>query len=50
MLKEAITLDLTVGSHNVTFAVDRTERNDPLRVELDDVPGSAARVRVVSGK
>ena len=45
-----LTLDLAAGAHALTFALDRTARNEPLRVELDDVAGSAARVRVVGGK
>jgi putative heme-binding domain-containing protein len=44
------TLDLSVGSHVVTFALDRTQRNEAFRVELDDVAGSPARVILVSGK
>ncbi len=43
-------LDLGVGSHTVTFDVDRAARVEPLRVELDDVAGSPVRVRVVGGK
>jgi putative heme-binding domain-containing protein len=45
-----IGLDLATGPHTLTFAVDRAARSEPLRVELDDVPGSPARVRVVGGK
>jgi putative heme-binding domain-containing protein len=48
--KEAMVLDLGVGAHSLTFALDRAVRGEPLRVELDDVPGSPARVRVVGGK
>ncbi len=43
-------LDLAAGTHTLTFAVDRGVRKGPLRVELDDVAGSPARVRVVGGK
>jgi hypothetical protein len=48
--KEAMTLDLGVGTHTLTFALDRAVRTEPLRAELDDVPGSPAQVRVVGGK
>jgi hypothetical protein len=49
-VKEQLILDLGVGSHTVTFALDRAIRTQALRCELDDVPGSPARVRVVGGK
>jgi hypothetical protein len=45
-----LVLDLSAGVHTLTFLLDRGARREPLRVELDDVPGSAARVRVVGGK
>ena len=49
--KETIDLDLAPGLHTLTFAVDLDRRGaDRLRCELDDVPGSSARVQVVSGK
>ncbi|HKI30789.1 MAG TPA: PVC-type heme-binding CxxCH protein [Gemmataceae bacterium] len=48
--KEEMVLDLGVGPHTLTFALDRAARTEPLRVELDDVAGSPARVRVVGGK
>jgi len=47
---EEITLAVAAGVHALTFAVNRTQRNEGLRCELDDLPGSAARVRVVGGK
>ena len=43
-------LDLPPGVHTLTFALDVDRRKDGLRCELDDVPGSPARVRVVGGK
>jgi len=43
-------LDLKVGVATVTIVVDRAKRTDDLRVELDDVPNSPARVAVVGGK
>ena len=48
--REEMVLDLGTGTHTLTFAVERGARNDPLRVELDDVAGSQARVNVVGGK
>jgi putative heme-binding domain-containing protein len=48
--REEMVLDLTAGPHTLTLALDRGLRTEPLRVELDDVPGSPARVRVVGGK
>ncbi len=49
-LKGETILNLTAGLHTVTFSVKLDERNDPLRVELDDVKDSPARVRIVGGK
>jgi hypothetical protein len=49
-VKEALELSLTVGLHTLTFVVDRDLRHDALRCELEDKPGSPARVRVVGGK
>src|SRR5439155_2775252 len=48
--KEQIILDLSAGLHTVTMAVDMSQRREELRCELDDLAGSAARVRVVGGK
>ena len=44
------TLDVTPGRHRVTIAIELSERKEPLRVELADVPGLAAKVQLVSGK
>ena len=44
-VKDATELTLTAGVHTLTFAVDLGRRTEPLRCELDDAPGSAARVR-----
>jgi putative heme-binding domain-containing protein len=49
-VKEEMGLQPGVGLHTLTFALDRAVRTEPLRVELDDVPGSPARVRLVGGK
>jgi hypothetical protein len=48
--KEQIVLDLTPGLHTLTVAIDREQRKEPLRCELEDVAGSAAQVRIVGGK
>ena len=48
--KELTDLTVTAGKHTVTIALDRRERRDGLRVELGDVKGSPARVRVIGGK
>jgi len=42
--------DLSTGTHFVTVHVKLDVRKTPLRVELDDVPGSPARVRILGGK
>jgi putative heme-binding domain-containing protein len=49
-VKETTLLDLPAGWHMVTLAVAASERKEALRVELDDVPSSPARVRIVGGK
>jgi putative heme-binding domain-containing protein len=49
-VKEALELNLPVGVHTLTFVVDRDARQDGLRCELEDRPGSPARARVVGGK
>jgi len=49
-LQESVDLDLKVGIHRVTMSVDLQKLNKKLRVELVDVPGSAARVEIVTGK
>jgi putative heme-binding domain-containing protein len=49
-VQDTTTLDVPAGLQTLTLAVDLTERKEPLRCELDDAPGSPARVRVVGGK
>jgi putative heme-binding domain-containing protein len=49
-VKETVEVNLSVGVHTLTFVVDRTERQEGLRCEVEDKPGSPARVRVVGGK
>ena len=48
-VKDATELNLPAGVHTLTFAVDLGQRKEPLRCELDDQPGSAARVRWSAG-
>jgi putative heme-binding domain-containing protein len=43
-------LDLKPGLQAITFAVDLNKRKDSLRIELEDVAGSAARVNILNGK
>jgi putative heme-binding domain-containing protein len=45
-----VTLEPSPGRHTVTIALDRRQRNKPLRVELDDLPGSSAQAQIVGGK
>jgi putative heme-binding domain-containing protein len=47
---ESMDIDLSAGTHTVTLAVDVSRRKEALRIELEDVPGSPARVRIVNGK
>jgi putative heme-binding domain-containing protein len=48
--KPETVLDLKAGVQTVTVLIDRSKRTDDLRVELDDVANSPARVSVVGGK
>ena len=43
-------LDLKAGVQTVTVLIDRSKRTDDVRVELDDVEKSPARVAVAGGK
>jgi putative heme-binding domain-containing protein len=43
-------LDLKTGTQTVTILIDRSKRTEDLRIELDDVEKSPARVSVVGGK
>jgi putative heme-binding domain-containing protein len=43
-------LEFTPGVHTLTFAVRSNERQEALRCELEDIPGSQARAHVVAGK
>jgi putative heme-binding domain-containing protein len=43
-------IDLTTGGHVVTIIAENDVKRAELRCELDDVPGSPARVAIVGGK
>ncbi len=45
-----IVVDLKSGKLTLTIGVEREKRRDSVRVEVGDVAGSAAQVRVVGGK
>ncbi|HEY1861196.1 MAG TPA: HEAT repeat domain-containing protein, partial [Gemmataceae bacterium] len=49
-VKPEMILELTKGMHTLTFALDLGKQREGLRCEIDDVPGSLARVRLVGGK
>ncbi len=49
-VKEEMVLDLKAGLQNLTFGVDYDGREDGLRVELEDIPGSPAKANIVGGK
>ena len=48
--KAETVLDLKSGVQTVTILIDRSKRTEDLRIELDDVEKSPARVSVVGGK
>ncbi len=47
---EETIVDLPKGTQTLLFAIDRSKRKEPLRVEVEDVADSAARVTVIGGK
>lgn len=49
-VKDETLLELTPGLQNLTFSVNLSTRKDGLRVELEDVAGSSARVNILNGK
>ena len=49
-VKPETLLDLKTGVQTVTLLIDRSKRTEDVRIELDDVTGSPARVAVVGGK
>jgi putative heme-binding domain-containing protein len=48
--KAEVVIEVKPGTQFVTAVIDRGKRGDDLRCEVEDVPGSAARVSVVGGK
>ncbi|MFV0446156.1 MAG: PVC-type heme-binding CxxCH protein [Planctomycetaceae bacterium] len=48
-LQPAIPLNLPVGKHRLTLAIDRSDREQPLRLELKQPEGSTAVARFVGG-
>jgi putative heme-binding domain-containing protein len=48
--KTETVLDLKTGVQTVTILIDRSKRTEDVRIELDDVEKSPARVSVVGGK
>jgi len=49
-LREATELNLPLGVQTVTLGIDLSQRKEPLLCEVEDKPGSPARLRVVGGK
>lgn len=47
---EAVTLDLATGVRTITLGLFGNRTRQPLRAELEDEPGSAARVQILHGK
>ncbi len=45
-----VVLDVQPGVRTLTLSVDRDARQAPLRLELDEVPNSPARAKLVGGK
>ncbi|MBI1917305.1 MAG: HEAT repeat domain-containing protein [Planctomycetes bacterium] len=49
-VRKEIELDLKQGLHTLTYGLDLGKRREALRVEVAEVKGSPAQVRVVGGK
>jgi putative heme-binding domain-containing protein len=49
-VKDTLTLQLPVGMHTLTLALDPARAGAELRCEIDEQAGSPARVRIVAGK
>lgn len=45
-----IPLKLAAGVHRLTWAIDRGQRREPLRLEIIETPGSRAQVKPIGGK
>ena len=50
MAGEFLDAELPVGTHAISVAIDVENRKAPLRFEVQDLPGSPARARVLGGK
>lgn len=50
VLKPETEIELTKGTHRLTFAIDLTPERDDLRLELLDAQDSPAQVSIISGK
>ncbi len=48
--REKLELNLAPGLHTLTVAIDLGRRKEALRCEVEDVPGSPARINPVGGK
>ncbi|MDA0832265.1 MAG: HEAT repeat domain-containing protein [Planctomycetota bacterium] len=44
------TIDFETGTHTIVIAIDRSQRDEPLRIELKELPDSPARAQFVLGK
>ncbi len=49
-VEETMILDLPIGLHTITLGLDLSVKREEIRCEIEDQPGSPARVRVVGGK
>ena len=50
-LKEVLDLDLKLGVHGLKLGIDASRKGgDPIRLEVEEAPGSAGRVNLVGGK
>jgi putative heme-binding domain-containing protein len=49
-VQSKFTVELEAGPHQFMFAIDQSQARPHLRLELLDVPGSAAQVQFVTGK
>ena len=50
VLKPETEIELTKGTHRLTFAIELTPERDVLRLEVKDAPDSPAQVAIVGGK
>jgi putative heme-binding domain-containing protein len=49
-IHDSCILNLKPGLRTLTFAVDLSQRKEGIRCELEEIPSSSARVRIVAGK